>query len=181
MNKNMNLNKNITCMVEIPETVLAGLFGSVNELANMHYELIQLYEVESQLKKQHKAYLHVRDHAEAVCAADKQKVLSIMEKLVDLMEDHDKSEKKSAPENKKLDVFNLPEGMVVMSTDTLGIMQDDMLLLAEEVDHMVGVFRSLLSGRTIDGKSMDQMLRVASNTVEDVFTRWDDADLTELA
>jgi hypothetical protein len=46
---------------------------------------------------------------------------------------------------------------------------------------MVGVFRSLLSGRTIDGKSMDQMLRVASNTVEDVFTRWDDADLTELA
>jgi hypothetical protein len=68
-----------------------------------------------------------------------------------------------------------------MSTDTLGIMQDDMLLLAEEVDHMVGVFRSLLSGRTIDGKSMNQMLRVASNTVEDVFTRWDDADLTELA
>jgi hypothetical protein len=181
MNKNMNVNMNATRMVEIPETVLAGLFASVNELADMHYELIHLYEVESQLKKHHKAYLHVRDHAEAVCAVDKKRVLSIMEGLVNLMEANEKVEAKPEQEEKELDVFDLPEGMVVMSTDTLGIMQDDMLLLAEEVDHMVGVFRSLMSGRTIDGNSMDRMLRAASETVEDVFSRWDDADLTELA
>jgi hypothetical protein len=177
----MNMNKNATRMVEIPETLMNALFVTVNELANMHYELIRLYEVESQLKKHHKAYLHVRDHAEAVCAEDKQKVLCMMKGLMALMEAHEQDKMEPEQEEKELDVFDLPEGMVIMSTDTLGIMQDDMLLLAEEVDHMVGVFRSLLSGRAVDRNSMDQMLREASESVEDVFSRWDDADLTELA
>ena len=77
MNK---MNRNFTApngMVQVPEAMVAQMYADIHELVNMHRELISLYEEESDLKKRHRAYLHVRDHAEDLCKADKLRVAEI--------------------------------------------------------------------------------------------------------
>lgn len=66
-------------MVQVPEVMLAQMYSDIHELVKMHRKLIALYEEESQLKKSHKAYLHVRDHADEVCRMDKKRVAEIRE------------------------------------------------------------------------------------------------------
>ena len=158
--------------VEIPEAELSMLRFSVATLAEMHLNLIGLYEKESHLKKHHKAYLHVRDHADQVCADDKKKVHQLLEQLIvdgpDAKEDTERGFdpdwcagcdnyeecSREAESDEELDVFSLPEGMVVMDTGTLGVMQDDMLALTETVDHLVSVYRGMIAGKGVDMAEM---------------------------
>ena len=77
MSKNL---KNVAT-VEVPEKALNRLLEITDGLVRMHLELIRLYEQESYLKKHHKAYLHVRDHAEAVCESDKHTISEMLESL----------------------------------------------------------------------------------------------------
>ena len=65
--------------VEMPKALLAQMFMDVHALAQMHENLIEMYEVESQLKKQHKAYLHVRERAEKMCKNDKADLNEILD------------------------------------------------------------------------------------------------------
>ena len=81
MNENMNMSKlNMAPVptVEIPETELDWLKDSVQTLIKMHLDLIGLYERESLLKKHHRAYLHVRDHADQVCREHKEKIRDLI-------------------------------------------------------------------------------------------------------
>lgn len=73
MEKNTNNNE----MVSLPAVELSQLIYDMNHLALMHKKLIGLYEEESRLKKHHKAYLHIRDYADKVCADDKKSVAAI--------------------------------------------------------------------------------------------------------
>lgn len=73
----MDKNTNTKEMVTIPADELAQLIYDMNHLALMHKNLIRLYEEESRLKKHHKAYLHIRDYADKVCADDKKTVAAI--------------------------------------------------------------------------------------------------------
>jgi hypothetical protein len=72
MNMEMNQNNRVEKLeiVEMPAAVATQVFVDVHRLAEMHRSLIQMYALESALKKQHKAYLHVREQAEAMCALD---------------------------------------------------------------------------------------------------------------
>lgn len=187
--------------VEIPEVELSALRVTVAALAKMHLELIRLYEEESHLKKHHKAYLHIRDHADQVCKEDKEKVNAMLQQFIQgdfdyentpVVEERefdpedcrgcaDYDECKKAAEEDGLDVFALPEGLVVMSTEDLGVMQDDMLALTETVDHLVSVYRGMMSGKGVDMKEMFSMLEGASKQSQEVFKRWDDAGMMELA
>ncbi len=65
--------------IEMPKALVAQMFMDVHALAQMHENLIEMYEIESQLKKQHKAYLHVRDKAEKMCKNDKADVNEILD------------------------------------------------------------------------------------------------------
>ena len=65
--------------VEMPKALVAQMFMDVHALAQMHENLIKMYEVESQLKKQHKAYLHVRERAEKMCKNDKADLNEILD------------------------------------------------------------------------------------------------------
>ena len=65
--------------VEMPKALVAQMFMDVHALAQMHENLIEMYEVESQLKKQHKAYLHVRERAEKMCKNDKADLNEILD------------------------------------------------------------------------------------------------------
>ena len=50
--------------IEIPEAELNLMRTVINNLIFMHLDLIGFYETESDLKRHHRAYLHVRDEAE---------------------------------------------------------------------------------------------------------------------
>ncbi len=65
--------------IEMPKALVAQMFMDVHALAQMHENLIEMYEIESQLKKQHKAYLHVRDKVEKMCKNDKADVNEILD------------------------------------------------------------------------------------------------------
>ena len=65
--------------VEMPKALVAQMFMDVHALAQMHENLIEMYEIESQLKKQHKAYLHVRERAEKMCKNDKTDLNEILD------------------------------------------------------------------------------------------------------
>lgn len=66
-------------MVQVPEAMLAQMYADIHELVHMHRALIALYEEEAELKRRHRAYLHVRDHADEVCKEDKRRIAEIRE------------------------------------------------------------------------------------------------------
>lgn len=192
MNKDFAKGHDALELIEIPAVALTQLFYDVQILAKMHQELIRMYEKESMLKKQHKAYLYVRDQADEMCRFDKQ--------LVDVILDHYVNPKKYMDQaicfhntlrdkgrehnddrtKEKMDVFDLPHGMVMMSTGTLGVMQDDMLALTVAVDQLSDAFRSMEKGGGCSRNELDQLVGSASELARDVFNRWDDAELGEL-
>ncbi len=65
--------------IEMPKALVVQMFMDVHALAQMHENLIEMYEIESQLKKQHKAYLHVRDKAEKMCKNDRADLNEILD------------------------------------------------------------------------------------------------------
>lgn len=71
MNDLRNRQKPEMEMISIPAVALMQLCADVQCLADMHQKLIHMYETESNLKKHHKAYLHVREEADAMCSRDK--------------------------------------------------------------------------------------------------------------
>lgn len=193
-------------LIEIPAVVYTQLFYDVQILAQMHQNLICMYETESELKKQHKAYLHVREEADEMCRFDKRAVHMILdhyrnpEKYLNQVicfyntlqerqkmrndkpiENPGKSEGDCGKESEKkeMDVFNLPHDMVMMSIGTLGVMQDDMLALTTAVDTLVEAFGKIEEG---DGNhtEMHRLAVSAAELARDVFNRWDDAELNEL-
>ena len=85
--------------------------------------------------------------------------------------------KKKAAEQ---DNFNLPDGLVMMSTDNLGTMQDDMLQLTEALDHMVSMLRSGVTGVPIKKAAAEEAVKRGSALSEEVFKRWDDADFVAM-
>ena len=84
-------------------------------------------------------------------------------------------------EQKEMDAFDLPHGMVMMSTGTLGTMQDDMLALTFAVDQLVDAFCKIDEGGGYDRNQMNIITGAASELARDVFNRWDDADMAELS
>lgn len=65
--------------IEMPKALVVQMFMDMHALAQMHENLIEMYEIESQLKKQHKAYLHVRERAEKMCKNDKADLNEILD------------------------------------------------------------------------------------------------------
>ncbi len=53
--------------VLVPESMITMLFEDISTLHEMLGKLISMYQQESDLKKHHKAYLHIRDQADELC------------------------------------------------------------------------------------------------------------------
>lgn len=188
-------------MISIPAQVFIQMYSDVRNLADMHQRLIRMYEEESALKKHHKAYLHVREQADEMCLKDKIRVKDILNHYEQEEEDaaesaplaaapaapnpfrkrgkHEKPEKEEERDG-SLDAFSLPEGMVVMTTDTLGVMQDDMIALTMAVEHLAELFQDIDEGGGYDRRTAGKLVSEAYGLSQDVFKRWDEADLAEL-
>ena len=219
MDKERNREAKMPAMIMMPEPRLKQIVTGMARLAEMHLGLIGLYEEESRLKKQHKPYLYLREHADQVCEKDKKAVESILHAALDLddtaeekqdpgpdLEEchgctrrHDfkkylmqmKAEEpaKDALNNEEagktspqepLDNFDLPGELVLMSTGTLGTMQDDMLQLTDALDYMVSLLRSGIAGIPIRKADAEEAVKRGAALSEEVFQRWDNADIIAL-
>lgn len=76
-------NRDMQAIVMLQEDKFRQIISAVTSLAEHHLELIGLYEKESRLKKQHKPYLYVREHADEVCRRDKKLVSALVHEVLD--------------------------------------------------------------------------------------------------
>lgn len=219
-------------LIEIPAACVTQLFFDVHCLLGMHEQLIRMYEVESMLKKHHKAYLHIREKADEMCRADKELMSEIIDhyqnpakymdetlrfhnllmkldeecgespvyptaeeiyKRIKALQEDETGQDKSLDEAKvgavngaasenasggkgSVDRHKIPETMVMMSAETLGVMQDDMLALTVVVDHLVEAIRRIKEGGFLHANAMEMLTKEAAKFSREVFERWDSAD-----
>lgn len=190
----MNVNvKNCGGYHCVPDRVLTQMMADMDCLGGMLEELIGFYEKESQLKKHHRAYLHVREHAEQACKCYQEKMKEIVNHWVDqkvTCEDmgcHPSDDpyeeeflrEKEAEKYQEKDP-ELPKGMVLMSSESLGVMQEDVICLTEALDTMAALFKALMAGCPMQKEDMETVVNMTSNLSEEIMNRWEEAEMIEL-
>lgn len=180
----------------VPDAVLKQIFADMDSLGMMLRELIGLYEKESKLKKHHRAYLHVREYADQACVRYKKTIYDIAGRWTDnrfTCEDmgcesptddpYVKKPMEEAPEEiekEEVDFSKLPKGMVLMTSDSLGVMHDDVICLTEGLDTMVALIKAIMAGCPIAKADMESVLNMTSAMSEEIFNRWEEAEMIEL-
>lgn len=199
----MNVNKK-TCggYLCVPAAVLDQLCEDMESLGGMLGELVGLYEKESRLKKHHRAYLHVREYADRACARYKEKMKEISNHWMDqkitcedmgcknptndpYVEDvlNGKVMEEEVPDDsieEPVEFSKLPKGMVLMTSDSLGVMHDDVICLTEGLDTMVALIKALMAGCPMSREDMESVLNMTSAMSEEIFNRWEEAEMIEL-
>lgn len=197
MNKNMN--NTTTDTITIPVEAFEHMFVIMGALSQMHLRLINLYEIESDLKKRHKAYLHIREQAEEICKEDRKTVFAMIESLnpnnfpkvesamsaVSQPKNAFDSEQcvgcasldACASRDDKQNAGSTDNATVLMSTDTLGQMQEDMINLCNLIDRFMDLFACLLSGRPVSEEDLSAVMHEAVDLTDEVIERWDEADM----
>ena len=199
----MNVNRqNCGGYLCVPAVVLEQLCDDVEALGGMLGELVCLYEKESLLKKHHRAYLHVREFADKACIRYKERMKEISNHWIDqkitcedmgcknptndpYVEDvlNGRAEKEEIAEYQEEDAVEfskLPKGMVLMTSDSLGVMHDDMICLTEGLDVMVTLFKAVLAGCPMKREDVESVLNMTSAMSEEVFKRWEEAEMIQL-
>lgn len=174
MRKITDLNKTM----EIPVNIMIAMCEVLEQSCDSHRELIDMFRKESELKKRHRAYLDLRDEMEEKCKADTKEISEIkamaagMKKMAEIegkrcgqSAAHHKDEKKDR---------------VIIEHEDLNIMIEDILNLSDTVDELVNVFEFMLNGGSIPEDDLDQILEEAADITEEVFERYEDADLEKL-
>ena len=70
--------------------------------------------------------------------------------------------------------------VVMMTTETLGQMQDDMIALTGQIDQLTGIFRNMVAGGSISPEALETVLAGAAKLSDEVFDRWDNADMVAM-
>ena len=191
----MNLNKkNCGGYHCIPDVVLKQIFADMDSLGMMLRELIGLYEKESKLKKHHRAYLHVREYADQACAGYKKKVIDIAGRWTDnrftcedmgcdrptddsCVNEVQETQEKTSEE---VDFSSLPKGMVMMTSESLGVMHDDVICLTEGLDTMAALFKAIMAGCPMSKADVEAVLNMTSAMSDEILERWEKAEMIEL-
>lgn len=169
--------------VEIPEAELGNLQQTMSKLFMMHANLIEYYKEESELKKHHRAYLHVRDEAEKVIANDLEEMGKMLETLGGFLasgnspfvandgvpfECEDKHEEKD------------DDPCVIMGLDDLYAMQQDMIELTDTIDLLAKYYIATKYQAPINKKHYDDAVHNAKSLAEEVFSRWENSTIEEI-
>lgn len=180
----------------VPDMVVKQVFTDMDSLGMMLGELIGLYEKESRLKKHHRAYLHVREYADKACIRYKENMKEIAGHWTDrkltcedmgcksptddpYMEEGLNEELAETPKE-EVEFSKLPKGMVLMTSDSLGVMHDDVICLTEALDTMVAMFKALAAGCPMTKEDMESVVNMTSAMSEEIFQRWEEAEMIEL-
>lgn len=173
---------------KVPEFVISQIFKDMEQLGKMLKELINLHQEESRLKKHHKAYLHIREYTDVVCTEHEKKMEAIQDRWKEpafACEDFgcgcDTQEEADEEEQLSLSASDFTESMVMMSGKNLGLMQDDLFLLAETIDVLILAMKALMSGRAVPDAKMAQMLAMMTAMTDMITSRWEDVEFRELS
>lgn len=199
----MNVNKkNCGGYLCVPAAVLEQLGKDLVSLGGMLEHLISLYEKESQLKKHHRKYLHVREYADQACIRYKNNLKEIAKRwedkkvtcedmgcknptddpyVEDVLNGNVEEEEIAEHQNEDAVEFSkLPKGMVLMTSDSLGVMHDDVICLTEGLDVMVALLKAVMAGCPIKKEDVEEVVNMTSDMSEEVFRRWEEAEMIEL-
>ncbi len=159
------MDKNVT----VPESMISMLFGDINDLHGMLAKIISMYELESELKKHHKAYLHVRDEADELCLVYSSAMKTMHNRWFKAMVDHfgaDSMKSGNAVEEKS---------GVIMNTDSFENILDDTLCLTECIDVLSGNLEGLVGALSLPEDLVSQYVNICNSTraiADDVLNRW---------
>ena len=84
------------------------------------------------------------------------------------------------PAEEPVEFSKLPKGMVLMTSDSLGVMHDDVLCLTEGLDVMVALLRAVMAGCPMKKEDVESVVNMTSDMSEEVFRRWEEAEMIEL-
>ena len=139
--------------IEIPEAELNLMRTVINNLIFMHLDLIGFYETESDLKRHHRAYLHVRDEAQNKIKEDIQDIKDILDAL-NGMED-----------------TNEEQTTVILTKNTFDNLKQDIITLTDTIDTLI----NLQKAKTIklEQKTTEKILTQAKEVADTIFNKWD--------
>lgn len=166
-------------MVEIPEAELGNLQQTMSKLFMMHANLIDYYKEESELKKHHRAYLHVRDEAEKVIERDLEEMGRMLTTLGSHLvsgcgQDNIPFECEDKPDEEDNDPC------VIMKMEDLYAMQQDMIELTDAIDLMAKYYIATKYQAPINKQLYDDVVHRAKSLADEVFTRWENSTIEEI-
>lgn len=155
--------------VSVPESMVSMLFGDINALHGMLTKMISMYQLESELKKHHKAYLHVRDEADEMCRVYSCALEAMQKRWFSSM-----VEQFGTDAFKKTDDPVAEKG-VMMSVDSFNNILDDTLCLTECVDVLADNLEGLVGAISLSEDLVSQYINICNSTravADDVLGRW---------
>lgn len=176
--------------MNVEATAVMGLLVEDNMvLHTMLKDLIKMYQLESQLKRHHKAYLHVREQADEMCEVFSC-TMDAMNRRMEPAVITAMMTQASATINTAADPCencttccgacmeeNGQEEAVVMPVSSFETMQDDMICMGEGIDLLITAIQSLLSGQSIPKTSLEKICEAVSEMADDVCDRWSDMEV----
>ena len=71
------------------------------------------------------------------------------------------------PSEEPVEFSKLPKGMVLMTSDSLGVMHDDVICLTEGLDVMVALLRAVMAGCPMKKEDVESVVNMTSDMSEE--------------
>ena len=188
MDKNFNLEnaKNvIAAHSDIPvNTTLGGVTKPIDllfEVIDMNADLIALIRVEAELKKHHRAYLHVREELEACTDWTSSRMLDILDEardcVVGLTKDVRETFRSREREAEDADIVTIPKEDYETMIEDLLVMSELIQMVSDMRTRDVEVIQEM--GKLVPAfaafeKNRLSLYRGAAKEAEEIFDRWAD-------
>ena len=180
--------------VKIPEAELANLVQSVGTLLMMHMNLIGYYKEESELKKHHRAYLHVRDEAEDVIKSDLEQIETMLTSIGGFLMTGNSPFAPNDGVPFDCEVTPIPhcecekcaeekeddDPCVIMRLTDLQAMQEDMINLTDSIDLLTKYYIATKYGAPVNKQHYDNAVHETKDLADQVFRRWENSTLEEI-
>ena len=188
MDKNFNLEnaKNvIAAHSDIPvNTTLGGVTKPIDllfEVIDMNADLIALIREEAELKKHHRAYLHVREELEACTDWTSSRMLDILDEardcVVGLTKDARETFRSREREAEDADIVTIPKEDYETMIEDLLVMSELIQMVSDMRTRDVEVIQEM--GKLVPAfaafeKNRLSLYRGAAKEAEEIFDRWAD-------
>lgn len=163
------MDKNVT----VPESMICMLFSDINTLHGMLHKIISMYELESELKKHHKAYLHVRDEADELCVVYGCAMKAMHNRWFKAMVEHFGTDAFQPVEAKE------ETSGVIMNMDSFENILDDILCLTECIDVLSDNLEGLVGALSLPEDLAVQYMNICNSTravADDVLSRFSEME-----
>ena len=201
---NDNINNDT---ILVPKAEVQDILFSILHLGLMHQRLIELHEEESRLKKQHKAYLHIREYADEICEEDKKAVASILGKFFHAtgpdateavtlsglaakcdLTSFGAANNNSVGESHQETAFagsngneeDFSEELMLVPVAQLGELLEDLCSMGSVIDGFLEIFDKLMSGDTVSEENLLHILIEAEGVSDEVYEKWGELELSAI-